>query len=118
MNSMKQNPSFITFGWFCRACLVSLVLLSAALGELATPLGATERHWAGSASVNWSNPSNWDPVGPHENRDNLVFDHDSNTSMLNDVPDLTVGTSTFPGVGNPLLLTSVPSVRFRQISCL
>ncbi len=56
---------------------------------------AVERHWTGSASGFWSDPRNWDPAGPPQDGDRLVFDQNANTTMVNDVVGLSVTALDF-----------------------
>ncbi|SPE63095.1 exported hypothetical protein [Verrucomicrobia bacterium] len=73
------------------------------------PASAADRHWLGSTSPFLSEPSNWDPPGPLQNGDALIFDHNSNTSMNNDTVGLTFDHVAFRNYdfqinGNPLTL--------------
>jgi len=86
--------------------LCALLLTASGAGVL-TGHGATLREWTGSASGFWSNPNNWDPVGVPEEGDTLFFLVGSNTSMINDLPDLKLTGLTFDShnytlAGNPL----------------
>jgi uncharacterized repeat protein (TIGR02543 family) len=86
--------------------LVIVLLLACALGELATPLRATDRHWTGATSANigynrWSDPNNWDPVGVPQNGETLIFDRNtSNNDMDNDIQNLTVASLIFYADGD------------------
>jgi hypothetical protein len=63
----------------------------------ALPASAATRNWKGNDSGYWSNPNNWDPVGVPQPGDDLQFGHvsDSNGSMVNDLPNLTVSSLDF-----------------------
>jgi autotransporter-associated beta strand protein len=89
--------------------LLMLVALSMANSWI-KPIEAAERHWTGNASANWSNLNNWSPVGIPQNGECLIFDQDNNTSMNNDIPNLTVTGLAFYGndyqlSGNSLTIT-------------
>ncbi|MEA2345356.1 MAG: hypothetical protein QOF63_3525, partial [Thermoanaerobaculia bacterium] len=75
-----------------RAALVSLVICF----FVCLPGFAVMRSWNGSASGNWSNPSNWSPAGTPAASEPLVFPAGAaNTTMTNDLTGLNVGTMTF-----------------------
>jgi len=77
-----------------------LCFLSAcAIGWLATSANAVGRGWTGSASGNWSNPNNWDPVGTPQDGEDLYFDISavffSPDPMFNDLTNLAVRSLYF-----------------------
>lgn len=91
--------------------ITMLLLLAGAVLWLGRPLAAAERRWTGNASGLWSNPNNWDPAGSPQNGDRLVFEQNSNTSMVNDLVDLSVTSMEFVShdyrlSGNALTLSS------------
>jgi hypothetical protein len=93
-----------------------------ALGWLITPAFAADKRWTGSASANWSDPSNWEPVGVPRNGDSLIFvaGLDSHREMVNDLSGLTVtnvsiGYGDYQLDGNPLTILSVLDVQESQL---
>jgi fibronectin-binding autotransporter adhesin len=93
------------------AKLLNLALLTSVLS---TPALAGIRNWTGAASGNWSNPNNWNPTGIPQNGEVLSFDNDSNITMINDIPNLSVADLELFDYdyvlnGNPLTLTGRPS---------
>src|SRR5437879_3615991 len=108
MKNMKNYPMLLLARCTLAKSLIIALLLACALGEWATPLGATDRHWTGATSANinadrWSDGFNWDPVGVPQNGETLIFDHAQNTTMVNDLVDLTVADLVFTGVGGLLV---------------
>ncbi len=76
-------------------------MLAGAADWLAPMACATERRWTGSANAFWSEPTNWDPAGPPQNGDILLFrKDDSNRSMNNDLVGLRVSILSFGFEGN------------------
>lgn len=93
---------------------LATLVASCALGWLASPAHATDRHWTGAASVYWNDAGNWNPAGTPANGDNLFFDASgANKSMVNNLPNLAVGSLAFisddtpyPLDGNTLTVNS------------
>jgi hypothetical protein len=52
---------------------LTILVALGALAWLATPGVAADKEWTGAASANWSDPSNWEPVGVPRNGDSLIF---------------------------------------------
>src|SRR5258706_15787358 len=88
---MKQQPNLSKAG-----CLRSLgwIMCAGWLGT-APHAQAVFRNWLGGAGYNWSTSANWDPAGPPQNGDDLVFNNVPGTSMTNDVPGLSVRSLLF-----------------------
>lgn len=76
-----------------------------ALGWLAMPALATDRHWTGATSMYWSDAGNWNPAGVPANGDNLFFDASgANKGMMNNLPNLAVGSLAFISDDTPYKL--------------
>src|SRR5688572_26486195 len=83
------------------APIIPVAILTSVLLVLAMPVGAATRTWQGETEL-WSNPDNWFPNGVPQNGDFLTFGDVSpfgETSMNNDMPNLTVNTMTFTAGG-------------------
>lgn len=105
----KPRPCLHSAKHFCFQ-----VILIASLGYVGLTATAEVRQWTGSASANWSNPDNWNPVGAPQILDSLHFDGGGNRIMLNDISGLTVRELVFFGAdftlnGNSLSLSNTYS---------
>lgn len=89
-----------------------MAAVSLILWGVASPGLAVTRTWIGTqANCFWSNTDNWDPTGPLENDDDLVFvdrdplDARPGRSNTNDLSGLRLNSITFRGVGGVNLAT-------------
>lgn len=88
-----MNPDFLRF--MCAALNrgpLAVFLAVAAFTPLTTWSQGIDRNWTGAVNANWSEPNNWSPAGTPQNDDSLHFGlvSDSNRSMVNDLPNLSV----------------------------
>ena len=107
---MKQYSLFHRVGGF--RALVKAVLLgllaACAGGWLATPVCGATRNWTGNASVNWSDPNNWNPLGPPQDGDVVMFSGAGLATLSNNLPNLRLNSIVFGGFPGGFVLTGNP----------
>jgi fibronectin-binding autotransporter adhesin len=103
---MNTNYGFSSNGTFkalnhrksAQSVVLGLFLLAFSLGAFwPGSARATQRYWTGAADANWSNPTNWFPMGAPTNYDELLFTVSSGSPIVmnNDIIGLLVGGLTF-----------------------
>jgi hypothetical protein len=94
--------------------MLKALFVGAILAVLALPSFAVTRTWTGATSANWSDPTNWSPVGVPVEADTLLLgtSNSKHSAMNNDLPSWTrLGPISMPDLtsfsigGNPLVLT-------------
>ena len=88
-----MGPDPLTRPGMAKSILFCLAMACAS--SLISPIWAANRSWTGNASGFWSNPNNWNPSGPPEEGEALIFGAFFNRSMVNDLVGLRLDSLVF-----------------------